>query len=81
MIEDHDINLVNRKIKEWITGFLFVTATINNVGNEGCTVIFAGESTPTQKRYKRLASAEVAQGDRVLLLRTGATFIIIGKIV
>lgn len=81
MIQDFDIELINRKIKEWITGFLFVTATVNSINAEGCTVTFAGETTPTQKRYKRLASANLAQGDRVLMLRMGTTFLIAGKIV
>lgn len=81
MIQEFDIDLINRKIKEWITGFLFVTATVNSVNAEGCTVTFAGETAATQKRYKRLESANVVQGDRVLMLRMGTTFLIIGKII
>lgn len=81
MIEDYDLQLIKRKIKEWITNYIFTTATVSTADSEGCTVTFAGESTPTQKKYKRLASANVASGDMVLLIRLGATFLIIGKIV
>lgn len=81
MIEDHDLELINRKIKGWLTNHLFTTAIVDSVDSNGCSVIFAGESTPTQKRYKRLEDTTLAQGDRVLMLRMGTTFLILGKIV
>lgn len=79
MMQEFEIELILKKVKEIISGYLFVTATVSNVNSEGCTIVFAGETTPTLKRYKRLASTLVA-GDRVLMVRTGATWIILGKI-
>lgn len=81
MIEDYDLELINRKIKQWITNYIFTTAIVNSVSSDGCTVTFAGESVSTQKKYKRIESANVAQGDRVLMVRLGATFLIVGKII
>lgn len=81
IIEDFDIDLINRKIKQWITNYIFVTAIVNTVDSQGCTVTFAGESISTQKKYKRLESANVVPNDRVLMIRIGATFLVIGKII
>jgi len=81
MIEQYDLDLINRETKKWITNYIFTTATIDSVTTEGCTVIFAGESIATQKSYKKLDSVSVTAGDTVLMARVGSTFIIVGKIV
>lgn len=81
MIQEYDLDLINRETKTWITNYIFTTATIDSVNQDGCTVIFSGESLPTQKRYKRLDSVNVTAGDRVLMARVGNTFLIVGKII
>jgi|GEM_PF-5253812 len=45
------------------------------------TVVFDGESTPTTKTYKRLASYTPAASDRVLLAPVGtSSYVIIGQV-
>lgn len=81
MINDYDLKLIKSEIKKWITSYIFTTATIDSVTTDGCTVIFAGESIATQKRYKRLDSVNVTAGDKVLMARLGSTYLILGKII
>ena len=48
----------------------------------GVIVQFDGETSPSTKTYKRLASySSPAVNDRVLLVRISGTYIILGKIV
>lgn len=48
----------------------------------GVSVQFDGETTPSTKKYKRLASySSPTVNDRVLLIKVGGTYVIIGKIV
>jgi len=48
----------------------------------GVFVQFDGETTASQKSYKRLASySNPAVNDRVLLIKVGGTYIILGKVV
>lgn len=47
----------------------------------GISVQFDGETTPSTKLYKRLASYSPTVNDRVLLVNVGGTYIIVGKIV
>lgn len=42
---------------------------------------FDGESTLSGKAYPHLSSYAPAAGDRVLLLRAGRTWVVIGKVV
>lgn len=58
----------------------FVTATVSSVDSAGVTLILPGASTPTQKKYPRLASASLAQGDRVLCARDSGCWVVLGKI-
>ena len=48
----------------------------------GIYVQFDGETTPSTKKYKRLASySNPAVNDRVLLIKVGGSYVILGKIV
>lgn len=56
------------------------TATAASVGAEGVTLILPGQTQPTQKTYKRLASANVSAGAQVLCIRTSGTIVVLGTI-
>lgn len=58
----------------------FKIGTIASVDGKP-TVIFAGESTPSQKGYSYLASYTPAVGDRVLLVKIGGTYVILDKLI
>ncbi|SDL20857.1 hypothetical protein [Natronincola ferrireducens] len=58
----------------------YKTATVFNINAQGIRVTFAGETTPTLKRYKRLSSYSPTVGDRVLMVEVSGTYIILGKI-
>lgn len=45
------------------------------------SIIFDGETEPSVKRYTYLDGNEFAEGDRVLLVAVGNTYVVIGKIV
>lgn len=47
----------------------------------GISVQFDGETAPSSKKYKRLSSYSPAVNDRVLLVKVGGTYIILGKVV
>jgi hypothetical protein len=48
----------------------------------GISVQFDGETAPSTKKYKRLASySSPAVSDRVLLVKAGGTYVILGKII
>lgn len=56
-------------------------ATVTSTSG-GVSVQFDGETTPSTKKYKRLASySSPTVNDRVLLIKVGGTYVIIGKIV
>ena len=56
-------------------------ATVTSTSG-GVSVQFDGETTPSAKKYKRLASySSPTVNDRVLLVKVGGTYVIIGKIV
>lgn len=60
---------------------LIFTAQAVDVTAEGVTLILPGSTQATQKHYRRLASASVAAGDRVLCARDSGTIVVLGKIV
>ncbi len=61
---------------------LYRLGTVTSLSSGSPIVRFDGETSPSQKIYKRLASyTSPAINDRVLLLRTSGTYIIQGKIV
>lgn len=56
-------------------------ATVTSTSG-GVSVQFDGETTPSAKKYKRLASySSPTVNDRVLLIKVGGTYVIIGKVV
>lgn len=57
------------------------TAVAAEITAEGVTLILPGQTEATHKAYKRLASATVAAGDRVLCARDSGTIVVLGKIV
>lgn len=62
-------------------GSLFVAA-VGAASAAGTTLILPGQTAPTQKRYRRLASAgSLAPGDLVLCARVSGTYVILDKIV
>lgn len=60
---------------------MIFTAQAVEVTAEGVTLILPGDTQATQKHYRRLASASVAAGDRVLCARDSGTIVVLGKIV
>lgn len=59
----------------------YIVATVADVSAEGVALILPGQTSATQKRYKRLASASVGAGDPVLCARVSGTIVVLGKIV
>ncbi len=59
---------------------VFRIATVKSVSGTTAKLKFDGETQQSEKTYSRLASYSPAAGDRVLLARTGATYVILGKI-
>ena len=57
------------------------TATAAEITAEGVTLILPGQTQATRKPYRRLASASVAAGDRVLCARDSGTIVVLDKIV
>lgn len=58
-----------------------ITATVGSVEADGVTLVLPGQTAATRKSYPRLASATIAQGDRVLCVRTSGTIVVLDKIV
>ena len=63
------------------TGTVFL-ATVSAVdASEGLQLIFDGETTASQKHYKMLVNGSMPEvGDRVALLKTAGSYIVLGKI-
>lgn len=59
----------------------FIVATVGSTSPAGTTLIFPGQTSATTKRYKRLGGYTPAAGDRVLVVKTGGTYVILGKLV
>ena len=57
------------------------TAQAAAVTSEGVTLILPGQTQPTRIPHRRLASATVAAGDRVLCARDSGTIVVLDKIV
>ena len=56
-------------------------ATVTSTSG-GVSVQFDGETAPSSKKYKRLASySSPTVSDRVLLIKVGGSYVILGKIV
>jgi len=47
----------------------------------GIYVQFDGETTASAKKYKRLANYSPTVSDRVLLVKVGGTYVILGKVI
>ena len=59
----------------------YIVATVADVSAAGVTLILPEQTTGTQKRYKRLASATVAAGDAALCVRVSGTIVVLDKII
>ena len=57
------------------------TAQAAAVSADGVTLILPNQTQPTSKAYRRLASATITAGDRVLCARDSGTIVVLGKIV
>ena len=55
---------------------VFNFATVGAVYADGVTLIFDGESQPTEKHYKCNTSVEFAAGDRVKILSDSGTYVV-----
>lgn len=53
-------------------------ATIASASASGATVTFDGETAVSGRVYFRMASARVQVGDRVVMIRTGSTWVVGG---
>ena len=59
----------------------FKLGTVTSISG-GISVQFDGETSPSSKKYKRLASySSPAVNDRVLMVKIGGSYVILGKIV
>lgn len=59
----------------------FKLGTVTSISG-GISVQFDGETAPISKKYKRLASySNPAVNDRVLLIKVGGSYVVLGKIV
>ena len=59
----------------------FKLGTVTSISG-GISVQFDGETSPSSKKYKRLASySSPAVNDRVLMVAVGGSYVILGKIV
>ena len=56
------------------------TAQAAAVTADGVTLILPNQTQPTRKAYRRLASATITTGDRVLCARDSGTIVVLGKI-
>ncbi len=54
----------------------FLIATVGAVAADGVTLIFAGESAPSTKKYKGNAALTLKAGDRVKLSYDSGTYLI-----
>lgn len=53
-------------------------ATVAYIGPDGATITFDGESSASARSYKALQT--VAAGDRVVMLRSGSTWVVAGRV-
>lgn len=51
-------------------------ATIAEIYDDGISLLFDGETTPSQKHYQCNTSAVFAKGNRVKILRDSGTYIV-----
>lgn len=59
----------------------FRLATVADYNSStGSTLKFAGESSASAKRYKRISGVTFSTGDRVLVARISGTYVIIGRV-
>lgn len=62
-------------------GNSFKLAVVEGISpNNSAIIHFDGEEEPSNKNYPYLASYQANVNDRILLIRIGGTYIIIGKI-
>lgn len=56
-------------------------ATVTSISNGRPYVRFYGEGVASQKPYKYISGYVPAVGDKVLMIRAGASYVIMGKVV
>lgn len=64
--------------EEDCNGMIF--AKIGEIGARGVSLVLPGETRPTEKFYNYLDSYSPVVGDRVAVIKTGGTFLVIGKL-
>lgn len=70
-------------MKEYVAGDKknYRMATVTRITDGRPYVRFYGEGAVSQKPYKYISSYAPAVGDKVLMIRTGASYVIMGKVV
>ena len=59
-----------------------LVATVGDYNSStGTTLIFPGQTTASQKRYKRLYNVSLSAGQLVLIAKLRGTYVILGRIV
>ena len=63
-------------------GGQLLVATVGSYNSStGTTLIFPGQTTASQKRYKRLYNVSLSAGQKVLVAKLSGTYVILGRIV
>ena len=62
-------------------GQLFAATVGDYNSSTGTTLIFPGQTTASQKRYKRLYNVSLSSGQLVLVAKLSGTYVILGRIV
>ena len=52
-------------------------ATIAQIYEDGVTLLFSGQDTPSQKRYRVNSFAVFHQGDKVFLAKDSGTYVVL----
>ena len=64
-----------------ISGAEFLLATIDSGNSTGVTLIFDGQTSPSQKRYRVLQTgAMLYAGDRVVVMKQSGTYVVLGAV-
>lgn len=62
------------------TSTSFKMAVVSAVSGDGVSIIFNGEESQREKKYKRLASYNPTVGDKVLVAKLNKSYTILGKV-
>lgn len=73
--------ILNPEKSDKITSTEFLIATVESINTEGAALIFDGQSSVSQKRYKVLGTGcQPNVGDRVVVMKHSGTCVVLGSI-